>query len=131
VDKHAVQSSTLGGGIARLAIDGSRNATLVDGLSNSVSSTNKDAQAWWQVGGGRSRGGFFFFVAHFYPPPQVNLGGNNFISNITIFNRDSSPERLSNFFVLVSQQPFASSRLQDLLLDPFVDPPVLFWLLNR
>ena len=97
--KHATQSSTLGTGVAVLAVDGNRDGRYSDTWENSVTLTNSDAQAWW----------------------QVDLGGPNMISNVTIFNRvDKFGERLQNFYVLFSTIPFLSDQLQDLLADPLV-----------
>jgi hypothetical protein len=51
----------------------------------------------------------------------VDLGGPNFVANVSIYNRvDRFSERLENFYVLVSIEPFVSDRLQDLLKDPLV-----------
>eukprot|EP00294_Goniomonas_avonlea_P008411 CAMPEP_0114544590 /NCGR_PEP_ID=MMETSP0114-20121206/2956_1 /TAXON_ID=31324 /ORGANISM="Goniomonas sp, Strain m" /LENGTH=745 /DNA_ID=CAMNT_0001728977 /DNA_START=159 /DNA_END=2396 /DNA_ORIENTATION=+ len=99
-EKHATQSSTALNGQARLAVDGNTNCSYSPTKStSSVSHTNPDAQAWW----------------------QVNLGGQHFITNVTLFNRcDKNFERLSNFYFLVSNRPFSSDRLQDLLKDPAV-----------
>lgn len=44
--KHATQSSTLGTGVARLAVDGNKNGHYVDQWNNSVTLTNSDSQAW-------------------------------------------------------------------------------------
>jgi hypothetical protein len=97
--KHATQSSTLGTGVAALAVDGNKNGRYSDTWQNSVTLTNSDAQAWW----------------------QVDLGGPNFVKNVSIYNRaDRFGERLQNFYVLFSTVPFLSDQLQDLLADPMV-----------
>jgi hypothetical protein len=86
-------------GVARLAVDGNNNGYYSDTWQNSVTHTNSDSQAWW----------------------QVDLGGPNFVANVSIYNRvDKFSERLQNFYVLVSIEPFVSDRLQDLLKDPLV-----------
>ena len=91
--------STLGTGVAALATDGNRNGRYSDTWQNSVTLTNSDAQAWW----------------------QLDLGGPNMVRNVSIFNRvDKFGERLQNFYVLFSTTPFLSDQLQDLLADPLV-----------
>jgi len=47
--KHATQSSTLGTGVASLGVDGNQDGRYSDTWENSVTLTNSDAQAWWQV----------------------------------------------------------------------------------
>ncbi|KAJ1490035.1 galactose-binding domain-like protein, partial [Baffinella frigidus] len=107
VGKHTSQSSTLGAGVSRLAVDGSRSGVYSDTWDNSVTLTNTDAQAWW----------------------QVDLGGPNLINNVTVFGRtDNFAERLENFYVLFSSEPFLSDRLQDLLEDPLVHKVHLMYL---
>ena len=97
--KHATQSSTIGTGVARLAVDGNRNPAYSNTWNTSVTLTNADPQAWW----------------------QVDLGGATYISKIVIFNRqDKFSERLTNFYVLSSLDPLLSDRLQDVLEDPEV-----------
>ena len=99
IGKHATQSSTLGTGVAALAVDGNKDGRYSDTWKNSVTLTNSDAQAWW----------------------QVDLGGPNLVSNVSIYNRvDKYGERLQNFYVLFSTVPFLSDQLQDLLADPLV-----------
>ena len=97
--KHATQSSTIGTGVARLAVDGHLNPYYSNTWNTSVTLTNADPQAWW----------------------QVDLGGASFVSKIIIYNRlDAYSERLSNFYVLTSLDPLVSDRLQDVLEDPNV-----------
>jgi hypothetical protein len=97
--KHATQSSTIGTGVARHAVDGNTNPVYSNSWNTSVTMTNADPQAWW----------------------QVDLGGATYISSIKIFNReDRFSERLSNFYVLVSLDPLLSDRLQNVLEDPEV-----------
>jgi hypothetical protein len=58
-----------------------------------------DSQAWW----------------------QIDLGGPQYVANVSIYNRkDKFGERLENFYVLFSIEPFVSDQLADLLKDPLV-----------
>jgi Domain of unknown function (DUF1929)/F5/8 type C domain/Glyoxal oxidase N-terminus/Kelch motif len=100
VNKPATQSSTaVINGItasANLAVDGNTDGTFANG---SVTHTNFDATAWW----------------------QVDLGAVQSIQNVVIYNRgDCCPERLSNFYVFVSDTPFFSSSLSITLGQPDV-----------
>ena len=86
--KSASQSSTLDGKQAGYAVDGNTDGAITN---NSVSSTQMNAQAWW----------------------QVDLGANYNLTDVRIWNRtDAGTEsRLSNFYVLVSNVPFTSTDL--------------------
>lgn len=88
----ATQSSTLTAGypwIASLAVDGS-----VPGDSTSTTHTNLDANAWW----------------------EVDLGSVQEILNIYLWNRaDCCQNRLSNYYILVSDTPFSSTSLSTTL----------------
>ena len=107
VGKHATQSSTLGTGVAALAVDGNKNGHYSDTWENSVTLTNSDAQAWW----------------------QVDLGAPNMVRNVSIYNRvDKFGERLQNFYVLLSTVPFLSDQLQELLADPLVHKTHLMYI---
>lgn len=80
--KPATQSSTVGAycgpAVAALAVDGNTDGNL---YACSITHTDEDAQAWW----------------------QVDLQAIYHISSIDLWNRtDAVPERLSNFDVLVS-----------------------------
>jgi hypothetical protein len=76
--KTATQSSTINGGVASRAVDGDTNGNW---YANSVTHTNFDAQAWW----------------------QVDLGAVTDIGKVVLYNRtDGSSDRLSNFDILVS-----------------------------
>jgi len=87
LNKNALQSSTGYGGNAVRAVDGNNNGSYV---SNSITHTNSEAGAWWQVDLERA-----------YP-----------IQSIRIWNRtDCCSDRLSNFYVLVSNSPFPSRPL--------------------
>ncbi|VVH65590.1 Ferric siderophore transport system, periplasmic binding protein TonB [uncultured Gammaproteobacteria bacterium] len=87
LNKTATQSSTSvahGTGqqaFALKAVDGNTNGSLESGSNHSVSSTNKEQGAWW----------------------QVDLGGAKLIQQIRIFNRtDCCKDRLTNYQVSVS-----------------------------
>lgn len=87
----ATQSSTYiaapPSGPAGLAIDGNPDGKW---FANSMASTNYDYQAWW----------------------QLDLGASFPLDSINIWNRtDCCGSRLSNFYVFVSDQPFASNDL--------------------
>jgi len=91
LNKTATQSSTLNNDTTNLgaqrAVDGVTNGnyTQVNGTH-----TNSDANAWW----------------------QVDLGSVQPIENVVLWNRtDCCPERLSNFYVFVSDDPFTSTNL--------------------
>jgi hypothetical protein len=80
--RSATQSSTAFGGVASRAVDGSTNGAYNAG---SVTSTDNDANAWW----------------------QVDLGETYSLTSINLFNRtDLVPERLSDYWVFVSDTPF-------------------------
>jgi hypothetical protein len=62
------------GAFALKAVDGNTNGSLESGSNHSVSSTNKEQGAWW----------------------QVDLGGTKLIQQIRIFNRtDCCKDRLT------------------------------------
>jgi RHS repeat-associated protein len=86
--KTATQSSTLAGYSTDgpgSAVDGNTDGNFFDG---SVTATNNDANAWW----------------------QVDLGGSRWVASMNIWNRtDGSSDRLSDYWVFVSDQPFAPS----------------------
>ncbi len=83
VSKAAVQSSTYSAStIASKAVDGNTDGNFWDG---SVSHTNQDANAWW----------------------QVDLGASATVSSIVVWNRtDCCGDRLSDYWVFVSNTPF-------------------------
>jgi hypothetical protein len=83
----AVQSSTLPGSLrgASAAIDGNTDGNYFNG---SVTATNQDTNAWW----------------------QVDLGASSTISSVVIYNRtDCCASRLSDFWVFISDIPFLTS----------------------
>lgn len=87
VNKTATQSSThSSGAVAGRAVDGNTDGVFGNG---SVTHTLNDANAWW----------------------QLDLGQVQSISAIKVWNRVELPERLSNFYVFVSDQPFTSTNL--------------------
>jgi len=82
---------------AELAVDGDTNG---DFYAGSVMHTKSGEQEWW----------------------QVDLGNNQRISHIELFNRiNCCSERLTDFYILVSENSFNSNAsLDDLLNDPNV-----------
>ncbi|HYO62995.1 MAG TPA: discoidin domain-containing protein, partial [Pyrinomonadaceae bacterium] len=85
--KAAAQSSTGWGGVASRAVDGNTGG---DWAKNSVTTTFNDAQAWW----------------------EVDLGSVRSVQDVKLWNRtDCCSERLSDFYVIVSDVPFASTNL--------------------
>ncbi|MDD5286438.1 MAG: discoidin domain-containing protein [Desulfuromonadaceae bacterium] len=89
--KSVRQSSTGYGGNAAHAVDDDTNGNY---NANSVSHTNNDKEAWW----------------------EVDLGRTQNIREIIIWNRtDCCGERLSNFYLLVSERPFNSNSLVEAL----------------
>lgn len=97
LEKPASQSSTDYDGHPDRAVDG-----ITDGdyrTTASVTHTNQELHAWW----------------------QVDLGESETIDFIRIWNRtDCCAERLSDFYVLVSNQAFSSTSLQETLQQPGV-----------
>jgi hypothetical protein len=94
--KTTTQSSTGFGGVSARAVDGNTNGNWA---VNSVTHTDSSANAWW----------------------QVDLGAVQQIVQIKVWNRtDCCGERLSNFYVLVSSAPFASTDLNSTLSQPGV-----------
>jgi Domain of unknown function (DUF1929)/F5/8 type C domain/Glyoxal oxidase N-terminus len=84
--KSASQSTTLYT-TAAAAVDGNTNGNFG---AASTTHTESQSQAWW----------------------QVDLGASQNIDNIRLWNRtDCCGDRLSNFYVLVSDQPFVSTNL--------------------
>lgn len=95
--KTATQSSTGYGGNAGRAVDGNTDGHYFNGKS--VSHTNIEQGAWW----------------------QVDLGASYPIGLIRIWNRtDCCGERLSSFRVLVSDVPFVSTDLNAAINQPGV-----------
>jgi hypothetical protein len=96
VGKTATQSSTLSGYAttgAASAVDGSTDGLFFDG---SVTHTNADANAWW----------------------QVDLGASAAVSSIVIWNRtDCCGTRLGDYWVFVSDTPFLPGDTPAILLN--------------
>ncbi|MBL8206393.1 MAG: NPCBM/NEW2 domain-containing protein [Blastocatellia bacterium] len=91
--RSATQSSTYSGAAASRAVDGNTNGAF---RSNSVTHTNSNANAWW----------------------QVDLGSNRAIESIRLYNRtDCCGERLSNFYVFVSSTNMSGRSYSSLLGD--------------
>ncbi|MEM6802928.1 MAG: discoidin domain-containing protein [Bacteroidota bacterium] len=89
--KSATQSSTFASRLsfeANNATDGNRNGAST---GNSITHTNNEANAWW----------------------EIDLGQIYNLSKISLWNRtDCCGERLADFYVLTSEEPFASKDLQ-------------------
>ena len=90
----ATQSSTSHNGVASRAVDGDTNGTYRD---QSVTHTSNSNQPWW----------------------QVDLGQNALVDSVELFNRTDSccTSRLSNFYLMISPEPFANRSLDELLSD--------------
>jgi alpha-L-fucosidase 2 len=92
----ATQSSTGHGGVAARAVDGDTNGVYP---SNSVTHTLFEPESWW----------------------QVDLGAVNNVEEIAIWNRtDCCSDRLTDFYVFVSETPFTSTSLAETLADDSV-----------
>jgi hypothetical protein len=88
--KPAAQSSTLYTSAAA-AVDGNRDGNFANA---SVTHTSNTFEPWW----------------------QVDLGSSQNLDSIKLWNRtDCCSDRLSNFYVLVSDQPFVSTDLMTTL----------------
>ena len=96
LNKPATQSTTEFGGTADRAVDGNTSGVFTDG---SITSTTFEYRAWW----------------------QVDLGAASTIQTIKIYNRtECCGDRLNNSYVFLSQQPFGTRTLDQLLADPSV-----------
>ena len=98
LNRPTIQSSNYsqGGGDSSHAVDGNTNGNYFQG---SVTATNLDTQAWW----------------------QVDLESIGSIESINVWNRtDCCADRLTNFYVLVSDVPFVSNDLTTVLKQPGV-----------
>jgi hypothetical protein len=97
LNKPALQSSTYAaGGAASRAVDGNRDGTWGGA---SITHTNNDAQAWW----------------------QVDLGAISSVNDVRLWTRtECCADRLSNFYVLVSNVPFHSTSLTETRNQPGV-----------
>jgi len=94
--RSATQSGTNSCAEAGRAVDGSTNG---DYNAGSVAHTTYAAHAWW----------------------QVDLGGEQWLDAVQLWNRtDCCGERLGNFYLFVSNEPFTSTDPAVLLADPNV-----------
>jgi predicted alpha-1,2-mannosidase len=96
--KPATQKSTAWGGVASRAVDGVTDGNYTVG---SVTHTAEDgsAEPWW----------------------QVDLGASKSLSDVVLWNRtDCCSERLTDYYVLVSDTPFTSDSLATTLVQPGV-----------
>ena len=92
VNKPSYQSGTQVGATSFRAVDGNTDGDFW--VSNSVINTNWQVGAWW----------------------EVDLGEIADIETINVWNRtDCCAEALSNFYVLVSEDPFSSTDLNSVL----------------
>jgi hypothetical protein len=86
--KAATQSSTIPGSVsagAGSAVDGNLDGNFFDG---SVTATNADTNAWW----------------------QVDLGATATVNSVVVFNRtDCCSTRLGDYWVFVSNTPFLAT----------------------
>lgn len=112
---HRLNRQADSGASAILAIDGV-NSEIGPTGAPSVSRTLVERGPWWQVIGPLT------LLPNFcIKRLQMDLGGSNFVSNLTIWNvQGVEGSRLRNFYVLLSEQPFLTTQLQDLLKDPAV-----------
>ncbi|GIW40887.1 MAG: hypothetical protein KatS3mg076_1464 [Candidatus Binatia bacterium] len=89
--KVARQSSTIEGAVASRAVDGNESGMWWDG---SVTHTAWEAEPWW----------------------EVDLGAVGWIEWVDVWNRtDCCGERLRDFYVLVSDEPFVGGGLSEVL----------------
>src|SRR5205814_5922170 len=100
-NKPATQSSNLNNDPvnfgAQKAVDGNTDGNY--GVSNSITHTSNETNAWW----------------------QVDLGSVQPIENIVLWNRtDCCTQRLSNFYLFVSDDPFTSTSIATTLAQPGV-----------
>ncbi len=94
----ATQKSTAWGGVASRAVDGNTDGNFTVG---SVTHTAEDGspEPWW----------------------QVDLGASKAISDVAVWNRsDCCVDRLTDYYVLVSDTPFTSDSLAATLAQPGV-----------
>lgn len=93
--KPTEQSSTAFGGSSFRAVDGITNGNYF-GTSLSVTHTDTETSPWW----------------------EVDLGTSSALYSVNLFNRtDCCTDRLSNFYVFISDKPFGSRSLDELIND--------------
>jgi hypothetical protein len=86
VGQDARQSSTVAANDARFAVDGN---TSGDNSKVPIAHTQNERNPWW----------------------EVDLTGSHLIQEVQVWNRtDCCQDRLKDFYVLVSDQPFASTK---------------------
>ena len=97
INQPVTQSSTKYYSVAALAVDGNTDGSWASG---SVTHTNSDLNAWW----------------------EVDLGGIYNISTLEVWNRTDlcCISRLSDFYVFASEKPFQSKELNKTLSQPDV-----------
>ncbi|NNG34956.1 alpha-L-fucosidase [Nakamurella aerolata] len=89
LNKPATQKSTAWGAPAARAVDGNTNGAF--GAGSVTHTAEPESQAWW----------------------QVDLGKSQPIGSVDVYNRtDCCSERLSNYWVMTSDQPFTSDSLE-------------------
>ncbi|MEU5725951.1 glycoside hydrolase N-terminal domain-containing protein [Micromonospora sp. NPDC047738] len=94
--KTATQSSVSSGGIPSRAVDGNTNGVWSAG---SVTHTAAQRQPWW----------------------QVDLGAVQQIDEVAIWNRtDCCAARLTDYYLLISEEPFQAGSLDEALAQPGV-----------
>lgn len=96
LNKNTTQSSTYNGGVSNRAVDGNTNGDFSH-PDSSVSSTNSELEAWW----------------------EVDLGEVFEIEDIELYNQTGG-NSTSNYYLLVSEVPFVSTDLTTTLNDPNV-----------
>jgi alpha-L-fucosidase len=98
VGKPATQVSLAWGGLPQRAVDGNTGGSF-DGDNSTSHTAEPSNEAWW----------------------QVDLGGRFKIGSIEIWNRsDCCTQRLSNYWVLVSDQPITTDSLAEARSTPGV-----------
>ncbi len=94
------QSSTLPSALDLEAVNAVDGDLSGSDESGSLAHTDNDTNAWW----------------------EADIGQNQFIDTIRVWNRtDCCADRLADFYVLVSEQPFASQDLAATLAQPGVE----------
>lgn len=98
LDKTSRQSSTQNNADAELANDGETNGNFYEAFS--INQTNWEYQAWW----------------------EVDLGAMFNVDQVNIYNReDCCTDFLSDYYVLIADQPFGDRSLTELLNDPSIN----------
>jgi len=108
LEKPTFQSSQYGFGISRIAVDNDLDGTRGPWGNASITHTQKDYQAWWEVDLGAA-----------YPVDSIYVKGRT----------DCCQKRLRRFFVMASPKPFVKEDLYDNLAQDdvwytYVEEPV-------